>query len=595
MKVSDYIVNFVNETMGVEHVFMLAGGGWMHMLNSLGENKKTKYICNLHEQGASIAAEAYGQYTNNIGVAMVTTGPGGTNAVTGIAAGWIDSTPMMIISGQVKRADMIGNRKLRQMGPQEIDIIPIVKPITKYAVSVLDPKDIRYHLEKAYYLATTGRKGPVWIDVPLDVQGADIDANRLKVFKAEKKTENKKLKNQVSQVVNLINKSKRPVFFAGNGIYLSNAKKEFLKLVKDLNIPVLTTWKTIDFVEQDNPLFIGRPGSIASRGANFNLQNADLFISIGARMDLPQTAFNHQNFAKSAKKIIIDIDENEIKKLNTEIELAIVSDAKDFITQLYENKSKVIYKDTGWIRKCNELKNKYPIVLPEYLKLNKFVNSYVLVETLSKLMNANDLLVPGSSGSCSEVSCQAFKVKKGQVILNNQGLGSMGFGLPASIGACIASGGKRTICINGDGGFLLNIQELETVKRLNLPIKYFILNNDGYGSIKNMQNNHFKGHYVGSDKTSGLTLPDIQKIAKSYNIASSKIINQKNLEKEVNKVLNSKGPFICEVIIDPKQQTQPKVSSKKLANGSMMSMPLENMWPFLSDKEIKENMISVDK
>lgn len=590
IKVSDYIIRFINKNMGVKDVFMLAGGGWMHLLNSLGKNKNINYICNLHEQGATIAAEAYGQYTNNIGVVMVTTGPGGTNAITGVAAAWIDSTPMMVISGQVKRADMILDKKVRQFGPQEVNIVPIVKSVTKYAVTVMKPEKIRYHLEKAYYMATTGRKGPVWLDIPLDIQGAVVDENKLEKFVPEKEI-SFNFKKKINTVVDLINKSKRPVFFAGSGVCLSNAQKQFLQLVKNLNIPVLTTWKTIDLLDEKNPLFIGRPGSIASRGANFNLQNSDLFISVGARMDLPQTAFNHKNFAKNAKKIIVDIDENEIKKLNMNIDIKFVCDAKLFIDELYKNKEKIIYKDNGWIKQCKNLLNKYPLALNEYLKLKKYVNSYVFIDALSQEMSEKDVLIPGSSGSCSEITCQCFKVKKGQVVLNNQGLGSMGFGLPASIGACIASGKKRTICINGDGGFLLNVQELEVVKRLNLPIKFFILNNGGYGSIRNMQNSHFNGYYVGSEKTSGLTLPDIRKIAKSYGIQTSKIDNHKKLNEKIRKVLNCKGPHICEIIITPNQQTQPKVSSKKLENGSMISMPIENMYPFLSEEELDKNII----
>lgn len=591
VKVSDYIIKFINEKMSVKHVFILSGGGWMHMLNSLGENKNIDYICTLHEQGAAIAAEAYGQYTNNIGVAIVTTGPGGTNAITGVTAAWIDSTPMMVISGQVKRADMIGDKGIRQMGPQEVDIVPIVKPITKYAVSVLEPKEIRYHLEKAYHLATTGRKGPVWLDIPLDVQGAMVDEYSLEGFIPEKE---KKIVPDFSinleKTIELINNSKKPVILAGNGIHLAGVKDEFIKLAEKLDIPILTTWKTIDFIEQEHRLFAGRPGSIASRGANFTLQNADLLITIGARMDLPQTAFNHKNFGKNAKKVIVDIDENEINKMQMDIDVKFVADAKDFVLGLAKNLEKITYKNNGWIEKCNELKNKYPVTLPEFFEQKEYVNTYVLLDALSKQMSENDMLVPGSSGSCSEVSCQAFKTKKGQVVLNNQGLGSMGFGLPASIGACIASGGRKTICVNGDGGFMMNIQELETVRRLNLPIKFFILNNDGYGSIRNMQNAHFKGLYVGSGRTSGVTLPDMQKVASAFEIPSCVIKNQQNIEAEVKKVLDSKGPFICEVMISPEQQTQPRVSSIKLEDGSMMSKPIEDMWPFLAQEEIENNM-----
>lgn len=594
IKVSDYIIKFLEE-IGVKHVFMLPGGGWMHMLDSLGANKNIEYICNLHEQASAIAAEAYGEYTNSLGVAMVTTGPGGTNALTGVAAAWIDSTPCLIISGQVKTADMIGDKNLRQMGPQEVDIIKMAKPITKYTVSVTDPLKIKYHLEAALYYAQNGRKGPVWLDIPLNVQGAHVEESELVSFipPEDKNIQTKKelLKNKVAKVIELINNAKKPVIFAGNGIWLGGCEKEFLELAEFLNIPVLTTWKSIDLLPENHRLFAGRPGSIGQRGANFTLQSADLLLTIGARMDLPQTAFNHENFGKSAKKIIVDIDENEISKMQMDIELPIISDSKDFINEILNQKEAITYSDKiGWLQRCLDLKEKYPVVLREYWEQKDYVNSYVLIDVLSQEMRSGDLLVPGSSGTCSEVTMQTFKVKEGQNVLNNQGLGSMGFGLPASIGACIASGKKRTVCVNGDGGFQLNIQELETVVRLNLPIKFFILNNDGYVSIRNMQKSHFNGAFVGSDKNSGMSLPDILKIAKAYGIPSERIENHKDINKKIRNILNQSGPFICEVMIDPDQPTAPRVSSIKLENGNMMSKPIEDMWPFLDEKEIKENM-----
>lgn len=594
IKVSDYIIKFISD-IGVKHVFMLPGGGWMHMLESLGNNSNITYICNLHEQASAIAAEAYGQYTNNIGVAMVTTGPGGTNAVTGIAAAWVDSTPCMVISGQVKRADMIEKSGLRQMGAQEVDIIPIVKPVTKYAVSVTNHLKIRYCLEKAFYLAKNGRPGPVWIDVPLDVQGSLVEESELMTFIPPKNSLQSIVNrnDSINETIKLLNNAKRPVILAGNGIWLANAEKEFHELINILNVPVLTTWKSVDLIPEDHRLFAGRPGAIGQRGANFVLQNADLLITIGARMDLPQTAYDHKNFGKSAKKVIVDIDECEIKKMQMNIDVPIIADAKDFICEMLNQKEKIRHTDkTGWLHKCAEWKEKYPVVLPEYRKQKDYVNSYVLIDVISQEMNSEDILVPGSSGSCSEVTMQAFKVKEGQNILNNQGFGSMGFGLPASIGACIASGQKRTVCINGDGGFQLNIQELETVARLQLPIKFFILNNDGYGSIRNMQRAHFSGNYVGSDEKSGMSLPDITKIANAYGIPSAKINNHEGINEKVREILNFTGPFICEVMIAPDQPTSPRVSSIKLEDGSMMSKPLEDMWPFLDKEELEANMIS---
>jgi len=597
IKLSDYVFKFIAD-LGIDYVFFLPGGGCMHLVDSLGKNKKLKYICFLHEQAAVIASDAYAQYTNNLGVALVTTGPGSTNAITGVVGAWIDSVPLLVISGQVKRPDMIGDSFLRQRGVQEVNIIPIVKPITKYAVTILEPESIRYHLEKAVYLARNGRPGPVWIDIPLDVQAGMIDEKKLKRFEPSElpKTKNKELEILVDKTIQLINQSERPVILAGNGIRLSAALDDFLKLIRYLKIPVLTTWKAIDFLAEDDPLFFGRPGSIAQRGANFILQNSDLILTIGARLDLAQVGYNYKNFSPCAKKIVVDIDPEEIKKLKMDIEIKICADAKDFIKELLKQKEKIILKDrTTWFNYCKTQKEKYPVVLPEYWKKKKFVNTYVLIEVLSQLMKNNDLLIPGSSGSCSEITMQAFKVKKGQRIFNNPGLGAMGYGLPASIGACLASGKKRTISIIGDGGLQVNIQELETLKRLNLPIKIFVLNNNGYASIRNTQRNYFKDHLVGCDPSSGLTLPDICKVASAYGLKNFRILNHKNIKKKIKKVLETKGPVICEVKVDPDLLTAPRLSSEVKPDGSIVSKPLEDLWPFLDREELKANMIAISK
>lgn len=594
IKLSDYVFDFVSQ-MGVHHVFLLPGGGCMHLVDSLGKNEKLEYICCLHEQAAAIAVEAYGQFTNNIGVALVTTGPGGTNAITGVAGAWIDSTPMLVISGQVKRSDMIGNRGVRQMGIQEVDIISIVKPITKYAVTVMDPLTIRYHLEKAAYLAKTGRPGPVWIDIPLDVQGSMIDESNLKAFNPSEISLQDLpdiLQQQVEEVIHLLNASERPVILAGNGVRLANAQKDFLNLIDSLKIPLLTTWKAIDFLPENHKLFFGRPGSIGQRGANFIQQNADLIITIGARLDLAQIGYNYQLFARGAKKIIVDVDIAEIQKIKTKIDVPICADAKAFIQELINKLNLIKQKDRSeWLSRCMHWKEKYPIVLPDYWRQKKYVNTYVLVDVLSELMSENDVLVPGSSGSCSEIPMQAFKVKKGQRILNTPGLGAMGFGLPASIGACLASGRKRTISIIGDGGLQHNIQELEVISRLNLPIKIFILNNNGYASIRNTHNRFFDGRLVCCDPSSGLTIPDTRKIASAYGLKTVKITNHRKLKENVEKVLDTEGPVVCEVMVDPMLQTAPKLSSEVRPDGSIVSKPLEDLWPFLDREEFKSNMI----
>ena len=594
MKLSDYVLEFVS-SLGVRDVFLLPGGGCMHLVDSLGRNDNLNPVCFLHEQAAAIAADAYSQYTNNIGVALVTTGPGGTNAITGIAGSWIDSVPVMIISGQAKRNDMMTGRGVRQMGVQEVDIVSIVKSITKYTVTVMEPETIRYHLEKAIYLARNGRPGPVWIDIPLDVQGAIINEAALKGFDpqiAKNPEKEKYLGIQISKAIDLLNRAKRPVILAGNGIRLSGAKEDFLKLIKKLQIPVLTTWKAIDFLAETDPLYFGRPGSIAHRGANFVQQNSDWIAVIGARLDLAQVGFNYQSFARDAKKIIVDIDQAEINKLDMEIDVPICADASAFIKEFTGQSNKVTKRDRGeWITKCFYWKNKYPVVLPEHKKPDHYVNTYHLVDVLSEVMIADDVLVPGSSGSCSEITLQAFRVKEGQRILNSPGLGAMGFGLPASIGACLASGRKRTITIIGDGGLQHNIQDLETVARFGLPIKIFILNNNGYASIRTMQDNHFNANYICCDPGSGLTFPKLERIANAYKIAFKRLDKSENLKHQVRHVLEEKDPVLCEVFVDPKLLTAPKLSSEVKSDGRIVSKPLEDLWPFLDREEFKANMV----
>ena len=593
IKVSDYVIQFI-ENLGVKHIFLLPGGGSMHLVDSVGKSEQLDYICNLHEQVCAIAADAYGQYTNNLGVALVTTGPGGTNTITGVAAAWLDSTPMLIISGQVKRADMIGNRGVRQMGFQEINIISMVKTITKYAVTVTEPEKIRYHLEKAVSLAKNGRSGPVWIDIPLDVQAMIINEKQLVGFEEElnNQTDQYKLNKKIRQVIQLLNQSERPVILVGNGVRLADGIKDFLDMIDLLQIPVLTTWKAIDFLAEGHPLFAGRPGAVGQRGANFTQQNSDFILSIGARLDFGQIGYNHKNFARAAKKVIVDIDPNEIKKLDMPVEIPICCDAKMFIRNFIKQKNKIkpIHR-TNWLRKCKEWQTKYPVILKKYWKQKNYVNNYVLIDVLSDEMSENDLLVPGSSGASSEVTMQAFRVKKGQRIFNSEGLGPMGCGIPASIGGCIASGRKRTVCIDGDGGFYMNVQDLETVKRLNLPIKFFILNNQGYASIRNTQNSYFEGRYVASDRTSGLTLPNTRKIADAFGISFIQIKNHKSIREKVREVLNIEGPVVCEVILPFEHVTAPKLSSYQKKDGSFVSKPLEDLYPLLDREEFKANMI----
>lgn len=594
IKLSDYIFKFIEEK-GIKHAFMLPGGGAMHLDDSIGKSN-IEYVCCGHEQAASIAAESYGQYTNDIGVVIVTSGPGATNAITGVTAGWIDSTPMLIISGQAKSSDLKRDSGVRQMGSQEVDIINMVKPITKYAVQILDPSKIKYELEKAYYEATSGRMGPVWLDIPLDIQAAMIDENKLEGFKINEVEEEIDLSRQIKRTIDLIKESKQPLVLAGNGIKLAGAEEELNSFIEKLQIPVLTTWKSIDLLGEDNPLYAGHPGGMGDRGANLILQEADLLIVLGSRLDPSITAFNHKNFGKKAKKVMVDIDKAEIDKMEMDLEVTAVCNVKKFILEmnLELNKANIEFSNEDikrqWIKYCKHIRAKYPVVTKEHKEAKGFVSAYYFIDELCRNLNANDIIVPESSGGAGEITYQAFKLKKGQKMKNAAGLGSMGFGLPYSIGACLANDNKRTILINGDGAFQLNIQELETLNRLNLPVKIFIWNNGGYASIRAMQRNTFDGHYVASEENSGLTMPSLSKIANAYGLKTFVAATNEEMIKVLPEVLNSDGPVLCELMVSPDETVSPRTKTIKLEDGKMISKPLEDMWPFLEESEKEANM-----
>ena len=592
IKVSDYIIKRLEET-GSKHMFMLPGGGAMHLNDSLGKSDVIQYVCCQHEQAASMAAEAYARVNNKIGLLMVTTGPGGTNALTGVAGAYLESTPMFVVSGQIKRLDMINGQGIRQQGMQELDIISVVKSMTKYAALVDDPQMVRYHFERALYEATHGRKGPVWLDVPLDVQASVVDETGLIGYTPfEMPVDKSYIERKAVETIRRINESERPVLLAGNGIRLSDAIDEFHELLQILNIPVLTTWNGIDLIEEKNPLYFGRPGGLGHRYANFMQQNADLFISVGARLNLLQTGYNFNGFARGAYKIQVDIDKNELQKTNVRPDMIICSDAGLFIRCLLKHKDLLECKDRNfWFDYGRKMKKKYPIILPEYRNQKELVNTYCLVDTISDKLTADDVYVSGSSGSCIDISMQGFKVKKGQRVFCTKGLASMGYGLPSTIGACLASGGKRTVTVNGDGGFVMNIQELETIRRLNLPIKAFVLSNRGYGAIQATQTNLFAKHFVACNEESGLTLPHVARVAEAYGLKSVVINNQNELDKKVSEVLDYDGPVVCEVMTPIGLTAFPKQVSYKRSDGQMESLPLEYMNPPISDEEMKENML----
>ena len=592
IKLSDYVIRFLYDA-GVKRIFMLTGGASMHLVDSVGRQQGLEYVCCLHEQAVAFAAQAHAEFTSTLAGALVTAGPGGTNTITGLAAAWLDSSPCIFISGQVKRADLLTSRGVRSMGPQELNIISVVKPLTKYAKTLLEPQDVRYELEQAIHLATAGRRGPVWLDIPLDVQSQMIDETALHGFTPKPSSESVELQQQVSAAIGLLKQAKRPVLFVGNGARLAHQKGLVKRAADLLKIPVLFTWKSMDMLPEDYPFFAGRPGSVASRGSNFTQQNSDCIIVVGARLDLPQTAFSHRNFARAAKKVLVDIDPLEIAKFDMKIDVPVTAGAADFLSVLVDQISAERLPDAReWVAKTKEWNAKYPVILPEYWEKNpEYVNQYVLVDVLSDLCTQEDVLAPGSSGACSDIFLQCFRVKDGQRVVNSPSLGAMGTGLPGSIGTCLASGRRRTICVNGDGGFQLNIQDLETVRRLDLPIKYFILCNGTYASIMAAQRNHFQGRMVGSDPPSCLTLPDIRKVAEAYGIKTSEILDHTNIRERVQEVLNSPGPVVCAVHVSSDQVTAPRATSSVRPDGTIVSLPMEDMAPRLPREEFLANMI----
>ncbi len=596
MKLSDYVMQFVAR-LGVKHVFLVTGGGAMHLNASLAQRADLEPVCNSHEQASAIAAENYAKATNNIGVALVTTGPGGTNAVTGVAGAWLDSTPMLVISGQVKRPDRMfaadgSPLGMRQLGVQEVDIVSIVKPITKYAVTVLDPRSIRFHLEKAVDIARSGRPGPVWIDIPLDVQAAPIDESTLPEYVAEPVTQPQGLPRLVRETIDALNRAERPLILVGNGVRLARAEAEFREFFALTQIPVEATWCAADIVSSEEPLFVGRPGSLASRGANFALQNCDFLLSIGARLDFAITGYAPEKLARAAHKVMVDIDEAEIRKLAPHIDTPIVADAGEFLRQLLRQRDDIQPKERApWKARCADWKTRYPVVLPEHRKPEGLVSVYHLAEAISQETEPDDLMISGNAGSAIEIFLFACPTRTGQRIFHMAGLGAMGCAVPASIGVCLAGGRRRTVCVDGDGGFQFNVQELATIRHLNLPVKFFVLNNDGYASIRASQANFFGAPQVGCDERTGLMIPNLCKVAASYGITPMRIDSQVNLREQVRSVIATPGPVICDVHVIPDEPRGPRLSTMQRPDGSLVSKPLEDLWPFLDREEFLANMI----
>jgi len=593
MRLADYVIKFLEEKK-IKTVFTVSGGGSIFLCDALQKAKKLNYVSCHHEQAVSFAAESYSRIKNKPGAAIITTGPGGTNCTTGVACCWIDSVPTMFISGQVYLNQTIGNSGLRQVGVQEFDIVSMVKSSTKYAVIVKDPKEIKFHLEKAYYLSLEGRPGPVWVDIPANIQNAEINPKKLKGFEIKKKKKNKHdLDEKIKRVAKLLTQYDRPLLHLGQGVKIAGGETYLRKLLNNCQIPFALTWNASDLIESNHPNYIGRPGAFAERGTNFIIQNCNLYIALGTRLPFMVTGYNAKDFARNAKKVMIDIDKIEVNKTNVNIDLKICCDAKYFLKKLLKylpKKLNLSKKRQSWGKYCANIRKKYPIVLEKFKKQKKTINSYVFIEKLSDILTKDDIVVT-DMGLSFVGTHQAFKVKKGQKLFTNSGHAPMGWGLPAAVGAYYASMKKRIICITGEGGLQMNIQEFATIMHNKLPIKTFIYNNGGYLTIKQTQQLGFNSRIMGSNSKTGLSFPNYKKIAESHKIKYVKIANIKDFNKNIKKILIDSKPVICELMIDHNQEQMPKAINKRMPDGSSVATKYEDMYPFLPSREIKENML----
>lgn len=594
MKVAQYVADFLAQN-GVEHNFMVTGGGAMHLNDALGHHTKIQTIYNHNEQGCSIAAESYARVTGKIASVCVTSGPGGTNAITGVMGGWLDSIPMFVISGQVKRETTmwaVPELKLRQYGDQEFDIIHSVANMTKYAVMVTEVNDIAYHLEKAWYLANHGRKGPVWLDIPLDVQGAPVDVEQLRHFdpiKEMPETEVPVITQQTAkEILTKIRNAKAPLIFAGTGIRLSDADELLLKLVEKLRIPVAVAWNSGDLVAYDNPYYAGSPSREGTRGSAFIVQNCDLLMVLGSRMNIRTITYNKHDFGKNAYKIMVDIDGEELKKPTFVPDMPVQGDVRQLLELLLAENYVPNEVHEPWVRWCRMMVEKYPACLPEYHQ-DAMLNPYVFVDEMFRQMNEKNILTLGNGSACV-MTFQGAKIKQGQRMFTNSGCAAMGYGMPAALGAAVAAGAdNRVICIDGDGSLMMNLQELETISFNKLNVKLFILNNDGYHSIRQTQKNLFHNQLVGLDRTSGVGFPDFGKLADAFGFTYFEVFSESNLTEVLEKALNADGPVMCNVVVDPEQNFVPKLSSKVLPDGRIVSPSMDDMFPFLPRDEYAAN------
>lgn len=592
MTTAEYIFKYLADK-GVRHVFLVTGGGAMFLNEALRKEKRLKYVCNLHEQACAIAAEGYARVTGTPGVVSVTTGPGGTNAITGVAGAWLDSIPMLIISGQVKCENCMTfypELTLRQLGDQELNIIDVVRPITKYAAVIRKPEDIRFELEKAWYLCQNGRPGPVWLDVPLDIQSSVIDAPQLRGYVPEKSVLPPAVTDmQIAEIVEKIKNAKRPVIVAGNGVRCGKAVSLLREFAEKHNVPFLTSISGIDLIESEHPLFFGRPGILGERSANFIMQNSDFLLVLGTRMGLRVIGYAYETTARAAFKVMVDADAGELQKPTFKPDIPVHADAGDFLKKLLPAVPQDWRSSQDWLDYCRRLKNQYPVVTDEHRSRTDYVSTYAFAELIGKKCAGNAVVVTGN-GVAYTSTFQAIPVQKNVRVFANQGCASMGYGLPAAIGAAFAGKGKEVICLTGDGSLQMNIQELQTIKNYDLPLKLFVYNNGGYLSIKLTQKAFFNGNFVGSEAGSGIVLPDLEKLAAAYGLPFRRFRNNAEAEKYLPGVLSHSGPVIVEVMTDPFEVLSPKAASKQLSDGRIVSAPLEDLSPFLPRDEFFANM-----
>ena len=587
MILADYIMHWLS-AKGIKDVFTVSGGGSICLCDALARSNSLNYFCCHHEQAVAFSAEGNAREAGSVGVSLVTTGPGGTNAITGVSSCWIDSIPVIFISGQVYSKQTIEGTNLRQLGVQESNIVDLVKPNTKYAVMLKSPKDIKYELEKAYFFATTGRPGPVWIDIPADYQVAEINPDDLKSYvgKILPATVDSDL---IRLIAKKLEKCQRPVILAGHGVKLSGAINETIEFIEKFNIPILTTWNATDLIGSDHRLFIGRPGTFAERGANFSIQNADLIIIVGSRLPYMVTGYNTKDFGRNAFKIMVDIDEEELKKSDNILDLSVKCEASEFVDALKDQLNKNWKSSNHWIEKCQAIRGRYPIINKNYMKSHSFVNSYYFIKKLSKYLGAQSTIIT-DMGLSFVGTHQAFEIKKGQRLFTNSGHAPMGWGLPAAFGASTVNEDREIICLSGDGGLMMNIQELATIMCHQPNLKLFIYNNKGYLTIKQTQQRGFGNRLMGSTDDMDMKFPNFKLIAKAYDIPFLKIKNDFGVKK-IKSFLKSKGPGICELLMDPEQPQIPVAVNRKNQNGITTPSKFEDLYPYLSADELKENLI----